>query len=352
VGHVSSLKGPEREAGERASRGIRLAVKQINKDASEILGRPVEVRHTDTRGEPDAFESEAVRLVNVNKAVALLGGQSAQEVKLLDKAHVPVLSPSGFRTRAFSDMVFLTGLSPSDQGRALAQFAAQLGPEGPTLVILADQQREEALELAEVFAREFPAAVSKKDDKLKAADIVRWLFGKDTKLSDLVRRVKQEHPRANLLLAGEVASLNELRKELPEAGKVILFGGPEGSLKALQEQPASKTKLFLCTAFPPEVEAPLGKEFVQKYRAEFGEEPDVHAALAYDDTRMLYEALRRSEKTFSSARIKDELAGLKDFAGVTGPLNFRKDHTIRRPAFIVRLEDGQVKTVTRIEPGE
>jgi branched-chain amino acid transport system substrate-binding protein len=352
VGHVASQIGPQKEASERASRGIRLAVKEINKDASETLGRSFEVRHTDTRGKLDAFEAEAVRLVSVNKAVALLGGTSAEEVELLDKAHVPLLTPSGFRTRAVSDLVFFTGLSPADQGQALAQLAAQEWPEGPDLVILADEQHEEALLLADAFAREFPSAVNKKDAKLKPARVIRWSYGKDVKLSELLQRVKKEQPKAHLLLAGEVGALKELRKELPETAKVILFGGPEGSLRALQEQPPSKMKVFLPTAFVPEVDTPRGKEFVQKYKAEFSEEPDVHAALAYDNLRMLFEALRRCESTFTPPRIRDELAGLKDFAGLTGPLTFRKEHTIRRPAFIVRLEEGQVKTVKRVEPRE
>src|SRR5262249_3811960 len=150
VGHVALQSGPDRDAGEHASRGITLAVKEFNKGA-EAPERPVVVPHTDTRGQPEAFEAEAVRLVNVNKAVALLGGTSAAEVEALDKARVPVVTPSGLRTSKMSDVVFLVGLSPAAQGKALARFAAEELPEAPGVVILADDRREEALRLADAF---------------------------------------------------------------------------------------------------------------------------------------------------------------------------------------------------------
>ena len=42
-----------------------------------------------------------------------------------------------------------------------------------------------------------------------------------------------------------------------------------------------------------------------------------------------------------------ELAKLKDFPGLTGPLTFGEDRQLRRPAFVMRVENGQVKTEKR-----
>src|SRR5689334_11742748 len=83
VGHVADLSGPGRKAGEQASRGIRLALEDINKDATL---RPIVVRHVDTQGKIEAFESQSVRLATMNRIAALLGGTTAEEVVRMDRA--------------------------------------------------------------------------------------------------------------------------------------------------------------------------------------------------------------------------------------------------------------------------
>src|SRR4051812_13990698 len=57
LGHVANLSGPEKQAGEAAERGIRLAVEEINKDVEQGLGRPFKVIHSDARGKLEALEA-------------------------------------------------------------------------------------------------------------------------------------------------------------------------------------------------------------------------------------------------------------------------------------------------------
>jgi len=59
--------------------------------------RPVIVRHADDKGDLDAAEGQAVRLVTLNHALALLGGTSAPDVIRLDRAGSLLLSPIGQR---------------------------------------------------------------------------------------------------------------------------------------------------------------------------------------------------------------------------------------------------------------
>src|SRR5262249_21092372 len=131
VGHVASHSGTDRSASDNATRGIRLALKEANADLQKGVGRVVKVREVDTLGNLDAFQAEAVRLVAVNRVVALLGGATLAEVERLDRGQVPVVSPTGLRSRSLSDNVFLTGLAASQQGQWLARFTARgLGAGG------------------------------------------------------------------------------------------------------------------------------------------------------------------------------------------------------------------------------
>jgi branched-chain amino acid transport system substrate-binding protein len=347
-GHVATLSGPNKEPGESAMRGIRLAVEDINKEPDQGgLGRPFKVIHSDTRGNLQAFEAEAVRLVAINRVSFLLGGTTAAEVESLDRARVPVLTPTGYPTRAMSESVYFTGLSPAAQGKALARFAAlELAAE--TIVVLQDERLGEAQEAVEAFARELPAALAKKDNKTVAA-LRKLRFGKDVKLSNLVKVVKQlteetgKDPIKAVLFAGKADDVRELG-ELPGP---LLFLGADGSAPTLPAQRNASKDIYLVTAFVTDTDAPRAVEFAQRYKKEFSEEADVHAALAYEGMKLLHEAFVQSKESLTLPRVKEELVKLKDYAGLTGALTFAEDRQLRRPAFVVRLTGGTVKTAKR-----
>src|SRR5262245_23093382 len=71
VGNIVDLSGPGKKVGERTQLGMRVALEEMNKDTSL---RPIVVRHADTLGKLDAYEAQAVRLITLSKAVALMGG--------------------------------------------------------------------------------------------------------------------------------------------------------------------------------------------------------------------------------------------------------------------------------------
>src|SRR5437867_8202467 len=81
LGHVANLSGADR-SGKQAEQGIRLALQQLtDQNLAEALGgRPLQVRHADTKGQIEGYESVAARLTQVNRVVGLLGGFTPDEV--------------------------------------------------------------------------------------------------------------------------------------------------------------------------------------------------------------------------------------------------------------------------------
>src|SRR5262249_37119374 len=140
---------------EQAELGIRLALAELNKDdalTQAFAGRKVLVRHTDTRGVLDAFEAQAVRLDSVNRCVAILGGQSAQEAVALATAKVPILTFQGQPASGAGNHVFYLGMSPDRQGRALAQVMADDARTARVAIVL-DEKRPDAVTAADAFER-------------------------------------------------------------------------------------------------------------------------------------------------------------------------------------------------------
>ncbi len=315
----------------------------------EFVGRPIEVIHTDTLGKLGAFEAQAVRLVKVNRVAALLGGTSPEEVERLETVSVPLVSPCGVRPRSRSDYVFCTGLSPAYRGTVLARFAVE-ELQARHAVVLADGEREEHTLLAEAFARAFPSAVKKKDDKASVARPPVVRYTKEVSFRDLIGLLKSDH-KSVVLLAGPAGDLRRLRKELTDPKLLVLFGGPEGNLQALAEETGPEPA-WLATAFAVDLDEARTRAFVKEYRELYKDDPDVDAALAYDGARLLFEALRRARDGLTVARLRDELARLKDFPGLTGSLSFGEDRRLRRPALVVRLEGGRSHMVKRYDPEE
>jgi branched-chain amino acid transport system substrate-binding protein len=338
LGHVATLSGPDKQSGESAARGIRLAVEEINKSIDKGVGRPFAVIHSNTNGSLEAFEAEAVRLVSINRVSFLLGGTTAEEVERLDRAHVPVLTPFGAHTRTMSDEVFCTGLSPEQRGKVLARFAAlELGVQ--SLVIIQDEKCGEYLSIADAVAREFAAVWAKKDAEVKPR-VRRIRLTKD--LKDVQEQIKIEGKEA-LVFAGQLADL----RELGSLGLPVLAAADPGAAAHLTGPNASVKELYYVTAFVSEADVPEAAEFANRFEQAFHDKADVHAALAYEGTKLLNEALIRAKDSLTLTKVRDELAGLREVPGLTGLLSFTPQRQLRRPAFVVRVEDGKVKTVKR-----
>src|SRR6516225_6482921 len=72
VGQLLSLDGPNRAIGQHARQGVEQAVAEVRAAGQTVGGRPLAVLHVDDRGDAATVRAETVRLLTVNKAVALL----------------------------------------------------------------------------------------------------------------------------------------------------------------------------------------------------------------------------------------------------------------------------------------
>jgi len=81
-------------------------------------------------------------------------------------------------------------------------------------------------------------------------------------------------------------------------------------------------------------------EFNAQYEARYHEKPDHFAALAYDQMRILLDAICRAG--LNKGRIRDALTGLTSFKGVTGDMVFDPNCKNIAPLFLGQVHDGQI----------
>jgi branched-chain amino acid transport system substrate-binding protein len=322
IGHVASLTG-DGAAGKQAERGIKLALEELGAKASEKLNdRPLVVRHVDAAGSLDVLEAAAARLVSVNGAIGLLGGTSPEEAARLDRARVPVLSSAGSRPGGIGDLVFTTGLSTARQGEVLSRYFAG---EGGDVALIVDGSSTASQAGGEAFKTSW-TEVAKKD----AGRLHEFVLADKDDRAKLLGRVAEVKPKT-VVFAGAADALLALKRQWKGSEARWAYIGPEGALGG-----AEAAKVLVAASFALDRESAKIEEFVKKYRGKFGEEPTVHAALAYDNLRLFVAALQEGQSR-APEKLRDELLKIKDFAGVTGPLSFDGQHHLRRPAFIAEV---------------
>ena len=85
---------------------------------------------------------------------------------------------------------------------------------------------------------------------------------------------------------------------------------------------------------------PHWQEFVTHYEGVYHEKPDHFAALAYDEMRILLDAICRAG--LNRGRIRDALTGLTRYKGVTGEMVFDPNCKNIAPVFLAHIHEGQI----------
>ena len=90
--------------------------------------------------------------------------------------------------------------------------------------------------------------------------------------------------------------------------------------------------------------------FVREYKQRYENLlPDAHAALAYDATRVLADAIARAGTT-DGPKLRDALAQTKNFPGVTGLITINDERNAVKPAVVLKLQDGKYIYQETIQP--
>jgi branched-chain amino acid transport system substrate-binding protein len=84
---------------------------------------------------------------------------------------------------------------------------------------------------------------------------------------------------------------------------------------------------------------PVWVDFVERYQQRYGMRPDVYAAYGYDGARLMIEAIDHAGP--NRWRIRDYLAGLDEWDGVTGRMIFDGRWDNIKPIKVARFQGGQ-----------
>ncbi|MDB5353249.1 MAG: Leu/Ile/Val-binding protein [Planctomycetota bacterium] len=348
LGHYGSMSGANAAFGEQTDQGIRLAVKQANARGG-VLGRRIEVFTEDDQSNPDQILPALFALIDGRKVDVVLGEVASTlslvGAPLCQERKVPMMTPSSVAAAITQtgDYIFRACFLDVDQGRAAALFAVR-DLNARRAAILVDQKSDYAVGVARAFRQRYEALggriVAERD----------YLQGEKDFKSQL-SAIRDARPDVILVPAmyHDVPGIAQQARAL--GLKVPLIGGDGwDSADLLRGGAADLEGAYFLTQYAPDAPDEAVRDFQSTYKAEFrGQMPDGIAALAYDATRIVLDAIRRAGSTDKTA-IRDALASTRDFRGVTGRITMGPDRNPSKSARVIQIRSGAFHLATTIDP--
>ena len=339
--YVVGAAGPWKEGyGLQSLQGIQLAVDEIN-EAGGINGRPLRVIERDDAGNGLTAATIAQEFV-ANRTVSAVIGH-VNSTGMLSAARVYDGKLAAVATSAtspdltgISSWVFRIISSDSLNGIALANFASTIARGNtPTAAILYENHAY-GRGLADSFRRSFRGQVVSIDpinaDLPSAEPYITYL--------------KTKNPRI-VFVAGRVPSGLKILREAKRQGLRTAFMGGDGWQGIIADTTASEGAYIgmSFTKHDPDLSA---RAFVAAFRKKFNHDPEAHAALAYDATKLVAQAL--TEAGGDRKAVRDYLRALTHdnaVPGVTGPAYFEPTGDPVGIRFRVgRVENGSLKVAS------
>jgi branched-chain amino acid transport system substrate-binding protein len=102
--------------------------------------------------------------------------------------------------------------------------------------------------------------------------------------------------------------------------------------------------LFFSTHYAAAGATGATKEFIERYQKKYGYIPDDVSALTWDSIRLVQQAIQDTGKLTGNIKedrqaVRDALAKIKNFKGITGDMTFTEEGDPKKCAVIVRISD-------------
>jgi branched-chain amino acid transport system substrate-binding protein len=342
IGHLAPLSGPDQASGRHARQAIQLAVTKAKDDGLSVNGRALTILHADTRGDPEQAQAEAVRLLAVNRVMALITGPdaacSAEAVRAARPYHVPVVVPGVVYPSTDGSATMQLGADPVERGRALARYAAR-SLRAKKAVLLRGRGDPVAGAVLDGFTQVWSA-------EARRVEAIEYT---DTAREAQVKRTVTFAPDVVLIGAASGDTLffrAALKRE--DLGAPLLYGGADRGPGTFTGTLGPGSDVYLATVFSPDKLTSRGQEFARRYHEEFHEAPDLAAVEAYDAAWLLLTTINQAQSAIPD-RVREELMGTESFESLTGTVTF-KERLARRPLFIVRVSDAKDHVEETIAP--
>lgn len=340
IGFYAGMTGPTATLGIGTHNGVTLAIDEINASGG-VLGRKFRLYAEDDQGKPDEAALAVTKLITGRDVVAIIGenasSRSLAAAPICQAAKVPMISPSSTNPEVTlkGDFIFRACYVDLYQGQAIARFVRD-HLAMTKVAILRDIKNDYSVGLADYFTKEFTARGGR--------IVADQSYGEsDPDFRAQLTAIRAASPEA-IFIPGYYGDVGGIAIQARDLGIDIPLVGGDGwdSPKLTEIGGTALDGAFYAAHYSIDEPREAVQTFVGQYRERFGGDPDGPAALGYDSMMMLAEAIRQAGSVDRSA-IRDRLAGIKDFQGVTGVITMGPDRSPMKPVAFLKVEQGRTK---------
>ena len=350
IGANFEMTGNVANYGSASLKGLKLAVKEIN-DQGGVNGKKIKIVEADNKSEASEAVNAATKLISDDGVKCIVGpavtANVIAESQVATDNKVPVLAPDAtspdvtVENGKVKPFIFRSCFIDPQQGAVMAKFARE-NLKAKTAVIYVDNSTDYSKSLGKVFKEKFEAAGGKVLDQ-------QAYVAKDTDFKSTLTTLKAANADI-IFVPGYYEEVGKIVKQARELGITCPILGTDGWDDPKVADISGKDALnntYFSTHYSDKDES--AKDFVEAYKKEYNEAPNVFAALGYDAGKMLVDAIKRAGSDDPEAICK-ALAETKDLKVGTGTITIDENHNPIKQAVILENKDGDRVMVAKIAP--
>lgn len=347
IGFVGGITGTNSSIAVSGRNAVLLAVDEVNR-AGGINGRPVTLLIRDDQEMPEtaaeidrAFVQEGASVVIGHYvsavAEASLAAVEGQDILLVS----PTISARELSGR--DDNFLRVILTNTDQGEALAVYAADTMQHKRSYVVYNDGNRAFVEGMTGAYVSEFQARGGKiaGETMLSSQDTAGMIEAIDEAIA------KEADSFLVVMNAQDVAMFAQ---QLKKTGKQIpIYSATWGMTADVIFQGGSAVEGIVFPALLDSTnQSSQFVRFKETYEALYGEPVDFSAAYSYEAAQMVFHGLRTGDPEDSQA-IKQAILDKGTFQGLQTEIVMDGYGDVSRPQFITTVRDGKFMTIGQVE---
>lgn len=349
IGEFASLTGGTADFGTSSHGGLALAIQEANAKGG-VLGKQITLIHEDDRSDVTEAVNAVQKLVNKDNVLAVIGEVASKRSlaggNVCQKYKTPMLSPASTNPAVtvengeVKDYVFRICFTDDFQGMINGKFAHDQGWK--RVAVMTNQEEDYSKGLSASFKQAFTAAGGQVVAEAQYTN-------RDKDFKALLNNIKNANPDA-VYIPGYYTEVKLLLPQARQIGITVPFFGGDGwdSPETLAIGPDAEG-CFYSDHYSAEDPAPKVQAFVQAYQKAYGKTPDAMAALGYDAGGVMLKAIADAGVADRQA-VRDALAKVADYDGVTGRITIDENHNARKPIVVLRITEGKAKLHRTFSP--
>jgi branched-chain amino acid transport system substrate-binding protein len=344
VGLSAPLTGNYSEYGNNWKKAMDIAVEKINAKGG-IKGRPLVIVAEDSKSDPKDSAQIAQKFTSDTRIVAELGDftstacMAAQPI--YDRAGMVQLSPTASHPEFAPKSQWSFGIigTQAEEGAFMASYTVEkMGKKKIAVLYINNDWGMAAQEQYVKKAKELGGQIVAMES----------FFDRDKDFTAVLTKLRGSKPEALYIpsMYNEGALISKQREKLGWNDVAVFGPGSLYSPKLLEIGGTAVEGLHTSTVFMDTDPRPEVQEFIKAFKARNNNvAPNMFAAIAYDAISILANTIEKAGTDRKA--IRDELAKMRDYVGMTGKFSFTERRDVKRDYHYLIVKNGAWALLTK-----